>query len=113
MGTKMVDTKVTKKAKKPMFKNVKKMPTRKAIMKVKQQVHPGIKISYKTLCMVQSMISDQDSQLWTEAAALAKRSGRKVITGNDMSTAIKLSFRGELSKHGASEAAKAWQKFSS
>ena len=108
----MADTKKVMK-KKSAFKNVKKAPTRKAIMKVKKQVHPDVKISWKTLCMVQSMIEDQNAALWAEATSLAKRAGHKIITGNDMSTAIKLCFKGELSKHGASEAQKAWQKYSS
>ena len=103
--------KITKKP--ALFRACKKVPTRGAIMKVKKQVHPGMNISYKTLCMVQSMIEDEDSKLWSEAALLAKRAGRKIITGNDMSTAIKLSFKGELSKHGVSEAQKAWTKYSS
>merc|ERR1712098_228766 len=96
--------------KKPSAFKLGKKTNRVAVMKVRKQVHPELAISMKTMCMIDSICNDQFQALWMEAKNLAKRNGRKIITKNDMVTAVRLTYPGELAKHANSEGAKAWSK---
>ena len=99
--------------KKPSAFKLSKKSNKVGIMKVKKQVHPEMAISYKTMCMLNSILNEQWEGLWDMAKDLAQKNGRKVITGNDMTTAVKLQFKGELVKHAVSEGEKAWNKYTS
>jgi histone H2B len=77
------------------------------IHKVQQQVHPGLRMSKKTVSILDSMVVDVYSRLLAESRRLLTSSKMKTLTSRDVQTAVRLCLPGELSKHAVSEGQKA------
>jgi len=77
------------------------------IHKVQQQVHPGLRMSKKTVSILDSMVVDVYSRLLAESRRLLAASKKKTLTSRNVHTAVRLCLPGELSKHAVSEGQKA------
>jgi histone H2B len=77
------------------------------IHKVQQQVHPDLRMSKKTVSIMDSMVVDVYSRVLAESRRLLTASKKKTLTSRDVQTAVRLCFPGELSKHAVSEGQKA------
>ena len=110
----MAKSKVSKTpvVKKTMKKKSKFDSYKSYVMKVLKQVHPKIRISKKSMMIVNNFVVDTFERIATEASKLCKLSGRHTMASRDIQSAIRLVLPGELSKHAVSEGTKAMTKFS-
>ena len=98
--------------KKTMKKRSKPSTYKLYISKVLKQVRPQVRISKKSMLIVNNFVSDTFDRLATEAGKLCKLTKRNTLSGRDMQSAIRLVLPGDLSRHACSEAVKAMAKFS-
>ena len=82
------------------------------IARVLRQVHPKVRISQKSMSIVNSLVQDTFDKVATEAGRLCKLNKKQPLTSREVQTAIRLVFPGELAKHAVSEGTKAVTKFS-
>jgi len=83
------------------------------ILKVLKQVHPKIRMSKRSMAIMNSLVSDTFEKIATEAGKLCRYTSKGTLSSREIQTAIKLVLPGELSKHAVSEGTKAVTKFSS
>mmetsp|Transcript_19182 Transcript_19182/g.13878 ORF Transcript_19182/g.13878 Transcript_19182/m.13878 type:complete len:102 (+) Transcript_19182:36-341(+) len=62
------------------------------IHRVLKKVHPDLKISSKSMEVLNSMMLDLLKRMTEEAALISKRNGKKTLTAWDIRFAIKLTF---------------------
>ncbi|OXU23722.1 hypothetical protein TSAR_006507 [Trichomalopsis sarcophagae] len=89
------------------------VPVEKKKGKVLKQVHPGKRISSKSMIIVNSFVNDIFERIATEASRLISRNKKSTITSREIQTAIRLLLPGELAKHAVSEGTKAVTKYTS
>merc|ERR1712080_318172 len=76
------------------------------IFKVLKQVHPSMKISKKSMLIMNSCVTDAFEKIATEAAKLSKISNLTTMTSREIQSAVRLVLPGELAKHAISEGTK-------
>jgi histone H2B len=80
------------------------------IFKVLKQVHSTLKISSKSMSIMNSFVDDIFERIATESAKLSKLKG-KTIAAAEIHSAVKLVLPDELATHAISEGTKALNKF--
>ena len=81
------------------------------IYKVLKEVHPHTGITAKAMSVVNSMVQDVFERVADEAVLLAMRNRRLTVTAQEIQTATRLIFPGDLATHAVSEGVKAVKKF--
>jgi histone H2B len=84
---------------------------KREIHRVLQQVHPKTSISTKSMSILNEIMADIFERLASESRTLIRKGKTTTLTSREMMTSARLVLNGELCKHGASEAAKAFQKY--
>jgi histone H2B len=84
---------------------------KREIHRVLKQVYPKTSISTKSMSILNEMMADIFERLASESRTLIRKGKNTTLTSREMQTSAKLVLNGELCKHGASEAAKAFQKY--
>ena len=105
--TKRVKT-VQKKSKR--FSKNRKSSYARYIFKVLKQVHSSLKISTKSMSIMNSFVEDIFERIATESAKLSKLKG-KTIGAAEIHSAVKLILPNDLATHAISEGTKALNKF--
>ena len=82
------------------------------IARVLRQVHPKVRISQKSMSILNSLVQDTFDKVASEGGRLCKLNKKHTLTSREIQTAIRLVFPGELAKHAVSEGTKAVTKFS-
>ncbi|KAL7573698.1 hypothetical protein ACA910_007740 [Epithemia clementina (nom. ined.)] len=77
------------------------------IYRVLKQVHPDMRISQKSMTVMNDFISDVFDRLASQAKELQEHSKRPTLNPRDFEMAVGLALPGELAKHGRSEGTKA------
>jgi histone H2B len=83
------------------------------IFNVLKQVHTDIRVSGKSMSIMNSFVNDIFERIAGEASCLAHISGKPTISSREIQTAVRLILPGELAKHAVSEATKAVTKYTS
>uniref|UniRef100_UPI00358E3168 probable histone H2B 3 n=1 Tax=Myxine glutinosa TaxID=7769 RepID=UPI00358E3168 len=83
------------------------------IYKVLKQVHPDIRVSSKSMSIMNSFLNDIFERIASEASRLAHYNKRFTIASREIQTAVRLLLPGELAKHAVSEGTKAVTKYTS
>uniref|UniRef100_UPI00358EF563 histone H2B-like n=1 Tax=Myxine glutinosa TaxID=7769 RepID=UPI00358EF563 len=83
------------------------------IHKVLKQVHPDIRVSSKSMSIMNSFVNDIFERIASEASRLAHHNKRSTIASREIQTAVRLLLPGELAKHAVSEGTKAVTKYTS
>uniref|UniRef100_UPI00358FA001 histone H2B, gonadal-like n=1 Tax=Myxine glutinosa TaxID=7769 RepID=UPI00358FA001 len=81
------------------------------IHKVLKQVHPDIRVSSKSMSIMNSFVNDIFERVASEASRLAHYNKRATIASREIQTAVRLLLPGELAKHAVSEGTKAVTKY--
>ncbi|EZG89303.1 histone H2B [Gregarina niphandrodes] len=81
------------------------------IYKVLRQVQPKLGMSRKSMAIMNSFINDIFERLATEAVKLIQYNKKRTLSSREMQTSVRLLLPGELSKHAATEGAKAVEKY--
>ena len=81
------------------------------IYRVLKQVHPDIKISPRSMGIMNSMIRDIFDRITGEASRLVHFKKGETMDSRDIQTAVRLLLPGELAKHAISEGTKAVTKY--
>ncbi|XP_041068403.1 histone H2B 7-like [Carcharodon carcharias] len=83
------------------------------VHRVLKQIHPEMSISSKTMCILDSFVSDIFERLACEASRLVRYSKRQTLCSQEIQTAVRLLLPGDLAKHAVSEGTKAVTKYNS
>jgi len=75
------------------------------------QVHPELRISKKSMSIMNSFVNDIFDRLATEAVRFTHYAKKGFLGSNDVQAATRLILPGELSKHAISEGTKALAKY--
>mmetsp|Transcript_8588 Transcript_8588/g.16887 ORF Transcript_8588/g.16887 Transcript_8588/m.16887 type:complete len:137 (-) Transcript_8588:59-469(-) len=69
-----------------------------------KQIHPGLRISKKSMSIMESLLHDLFDKISSEAGNLCKQNKRKTLSARDIDTAVRLLFpRGEIGRNANSE----------
>ena len=77
------------------------------IGRVNRNSKKGLKLSSKSVKVLNSFVQDMFDRLATQAAALARKDKRSTIKASELQAAVRLTFPADLAKHTISEASKA------
>ncbi|EFN80004.1 late histone H2B.L4 [Harpegnathos saltator] len=81
------------------------------VHKVLKQIHPDLKISTKSMVIMENFMMDMFEQICCEASLLTQRVKKSTLTSREIQTAVRIILPGELAKHAMSEGTKAVAKF--
>ena len=81
------------------------------VHRVLKQVHPDIRISQKSMDIMESFCNDLFERIAQEASKLAKYNKKPTVGSREIQTAVRLLIPGELGKHAVSEGTKAVTKY--
>ena len=81
------------------------------VHRVLKQVHPDIRISSKSMSIMESFCNDLFERIAQEASKLAKYNKKPTVGSREIQTAVRLLIPGELGKHAVSEGTKAVTKY--
>ncbi|KAI6204395.1 hypothetical protein M3Y94_00669400 [Aphelenchoides besseyi] len=81
------------------------------IHRVLKQVHPDMRITSKSMSIMNSFVHDTFEKIACEAARLATYNKKATLSSREVQTSIRLVLPGELSKHAMSEGTKAVSKY--
>ncbi|XP_078422337.1 histone H2B-like [Cetorhinus maximus] len=81
------------------------------IHRVLKQIHPEMSISSKTMCILDSFVTDIFELLACEASRLVCYRKRHTLFAREIQTAVRLLLPGDLAKHAVSEGTKAVTKY--
>ncbi|KAI6179937.1 Histone H2B [Aphelenchoides besseyi] len=81
------------------------------IHRVLKQVHPDMRITSKSMSIMNSFVQDTFEKIACEAARLATYNKKATLSSREIQTSIRLVLPGELSKHAMSEGTKAVSKY--
>ena len=81
------------------------------IHKVLKQVHPDVRISSKSMSIMNSFVNDTFERIASEASKLSSINKKRTMSSREVQTAVRFVLPGELSKHAVSEGTKAVAKY--
>ena len=104
------DSKIAPKQKeKKLFKQEENFT--RSIFKVLKQVHPEVGISKVAMNTMNSIVLEFYRNVSKEAQALKNKTGKNLLTAQDIQSAVKITVPGELCKHAVAQAATAITKY--
>lgn len=83
------------------------------VVKILKQVHPKMRISKRSVNIMNSLVNDAFERVCGEAGRLVRYNSKGILGSREVQTAVRLVLPGELAKHAVSEGTKAVTKFSS
>jgi histone H2B len=93
-------------------RRVKRTPTYSSyIVKILKQIHPKMRISKRSMSIMNSLIQDTFNRIADDAGRLVRYNKKGTLGSREIQTAIRLVLPGELAKHAVSEGTKAVTKF--
>merc|ERR1712039_841040 len=65
-------------------------PFKLYVWKILRALHPGMGVSSRSMCILDSFVADVLSKLFGEAVALSRYAGRQTVSSRDMRSSAKL-----------------------
>ena len=81
------------------------------IFRVLKQVHPDVGISKLAMTTLNSVVLQVYKNISSEAAQLASKTGKSLLSAQDIQSAVKICVPGELAKQAVSAGARALAKY--